>query len=196
MIGDFILLAWSGFGGSALGDMFAQWEASGVFSYMLPFLLIFAVIFGILTKTGIFRDTRAINGIIAFVVALMALQFNFVSVFFSEIFPRMGIGLIVILIVMILLGIFAPNKTWVTITFFIIGVIVLIVILVNTAESVGWEGVGFLGNLDWAKALPLIIILVAVGIIIASSIPSKNPQDMSSPFMRALMGDSQPPKKI
>lgn len=187
MVRGFISLAWSGFGGgNALGNMFAQWEASGVFSYMLPFLLIFAVVFGILSKTNIFKE-RAINAIIAFVVALMALQFNFVSVFFAEIFPRMGVGLIIILTAMILLGIFAPNKTWVTITFFMIGAIVLIFVLVNSGEAVGWAGVEFIKDM-LPDLLPWIIIIVAIAIVIISSIPGNTKQDLSSPFMKSLFG--------
>lgn len=186
MIRGFVSLAWSGFGGGAMGNMFAQWEASGVFSYMLPFLLIFAVIFGILTKTRIFKESKAINGIIAFVVALMALQFNFVSVFFAEIFPRMGVGLIVILAAMILLGMFAPNKTWVTIAFFMIGAVVLIVVLVNSGEAVGWSGVEFFKGI-LPDLLPWIIIIVAIAIVIISSVPQTK-QDTSSLFMKSLFG--------
>ncbi len=186
MMGGFISLAWSGFGGNALGNMFAQWEASGVFSYMLPFLLIFAVVFGILTRIQIFKEAKAINAIIAFVVSLMALQFNFVSVFFAEIFPRMGVGLIIILAAMILLGMFAPNRTWVTITFFIIGAIVLIVILVNSGEAVGWTGVEFLKDI-LPDLLPWIVIITAVAIVIISSVPQTK-QDLTSPFMKSLFG--------
>ena len=190
MIGDFISLAFAGFEGGAIGNMFAQWEASGVFSYMLPFLLIFAVVFGILTQTKIFKESRAINGIIAFVVALMALQFNFVSVFFSEVFPRMGVGLIVILIVMILLGMFAPNRTWVTVTFFIIAAIVLISVLVGSAGALGWTSGGFLGNINWAGILPYIIIIIIIAIIIGSSVPPNPKQDLSSNFMNTLFGQN------
>ena len=195
MIGNLISLASVGFGGGAIGDMFTQWEASGVFSYMLPFLLIFAVIFGILTQTKIFKESRAINGIIAFVVALMALQFNFVSVFFSEVFPRMGVGLIVILIAMILLGMFAPNRTWVTITFFVIGAVVLISVLAGSAGALGWTSEGFLGNINWAEVLPYIVIIIIIAIIIASSVPPNPNQDISSPLMRALRGEGEHPPK-
>ena len=42
-------LAWYGsYGGGVVGDMFSRWEQAGFFSYILPFLLIFALIFGIL----------------------------------------------------------------------------------------------------------------------------------------------------
>ena len=60
-------------------------------------MLIFALVFGILIKTQIFKDNKAVNGIIALAVAFMALQFDFVPTFFAQIFPRLGIGLAIIL---------------------------------------------------------------------------------------------------
>jgi hypothetical protein len=179
-----VMLAWSGYSGGAMGDMFAKWEQAGVFSYMLPFLLIFAVVFGILTQTKIFQENKSINGIIALVVSLMALQFSIVSQFFSEIFPRLGIGLVVILIVMILLGMFAPDRTWVTYTFFTIAAIVLVVILSNVFGVFGW---GF-GNINilWDELLPFIVLIVLLLIIVLGSIKPKSQQDISSNFMKNL----------
>lgn len=179
------------FGGGAIGNMFAQWEASGVFAYALPFLLIFALVFGILMRVQIFKNNRAINAIIALVVALMALQFNFVSVFFAEIFPRLGIGLVILLVVMILLGLFAPNRTWVTYTFFGIAAVILVVVLINTASVIGWRSGGFLGNIYWPELIPWIVIIVLVAVVIAASIPPRDKQDLTSPFMKALLGDNK-----
>jgi len=44
------LASYGYFGGGALGDLFAQWEAAGIFQYALPFLLIFALVFGLLSS--------------------------------------------------------------------------------------------------------------------------------------------------
>jgi hypothetical protein len=177
------------FYGGAMGDVLARWEQAGVFSYMLPFLLIFAVVFGILGQTRIFQENRTINGIIALVVALLALQFDIVPLFFSEIFPRVGIGLAIILVAMILLGMFAPNRTWVTYTFFAIGAVIFVYILGSVSGLFGFGGnLGFLvyEYLHW------IVLIVLVGVVIASSIPPRHPQDVSSNFMRALFGGDQP----
>ena len=82
-----------GYYGGSIGNVLAYWEQAGFFSYVLPFLLIFALVYGILTRTQIFKDNRAVNGILALTVGLLALQFDFVPVFFSEIFPRLGVAL-------------------------------------------------------------------------------------------------------
>jgi hypothetical protein len=97
---NIFLASYSYFEGGAIGNMLYQWEQAGFFSYVLPFLLIFALIFGILSRLRIFtrkeegKPNNAINAILAFVVALMSLQFDFVPQFFSEVFPRLGVGLV------------------------------------------------------------------------------------------------------
>jgi len=59
------------------------WNNMGVFSYVIPFLLIFAVVFAILKKTGILGDDNdGILAIIAVAIGLLSLQFDFVSKFF------------------------------------------------------------------------------------------------------------------
>ena len=65
-----VMLAWYGAGGGLVGDMLSQWEQAGFFSYLLPFLLLFALIFGILNQIHLFRENKSINGIIALVVSL------------------------------------------------------------------------------------------------------------------------------
>ena len=83
-------------------DVLNIWNDLGVFSYIIPFLLIFAVIFAILDKTHILgADNRAIQAIVAVSIGLLSLQFDFVSEFFAIIFPRFGMG-IAIFIVLVL----------------------------------------------------------------------------------------------
>ena len=95
MLEVFNLLASYGFfRGGDIGNVLAQWQAAGVFSYALPFLLLFALTFGLLVRTGLFttksadgkESGKSINAIIALSVSLMALQFDFVSVFFLKYF--------------------------------------------------------------------------------------------------------------
>ena len=184
-----IFLLSGGYYGGGFGDLLAQWQAAGIFSYVLPFLLIFALIYGLLMKTKIFgvqKSGRAISAIIALAVGLMALQFDLVPRFFSEIFPRLGVGLAVLIVALILLGMFSPNRTWVTYTYFAIGAIILIVVLFNTAQMLGWRGSlsGIYYLPSWVMSFVLIVVVVAI--IVAASRPPKGKQDTSSVLMRAL----------
>jgi hypothetical protein len=91
-------------------DILNQWANIGVFSYVFPFLLIFAIVFGLLQNLKIFgadeKKTKGINAVIAIALAFMALLNDYVSTFFATIFPRFGIALAIFLVVIILLGFF------------------------------------------------------------------------------------------
>ena len=129
MLKELISLAW--FEGGAIGDLLSAWEQAGFFSYLLPFLLIFALVFGILNQIQLFKEKKAINAIIALVVGLMSLQFPMVPLFFSEIFPRLGVGLAIILVVLIFVGMFIdPGKAGIFYILMGIGAVIVVVVLV------------------------------------------------------------------
>ncbi len=170
-----LLASYGFFRGGDIGNVLAQWQAAGVFSYVLPFLLIFALTFGLLCRINLFtvkKDSadvpnRTINAIIALSVSLMALQFDFVSLFFSEIFPRFGVALSIILVILILGGLFMPMNikgfSWglIAVVFVIIGIVVF-----SSLESFGYNaGYWFRNNLGsllgWAVLIGLIIAVVA-----------------------------------
>lgn len=164
----------SAFPSGILGDMLSKWGAAGFFSYLLPFLLIFALVFGILTRVQIFKENKMVNGIIALSVALMALQFNFVPTFFSQIFPRLGIGLAIILGVMIIVGLFAdPKSPAVNYVLLGIGVITIGLILIQSAGAVGWQSGEWWGE-NWQMIIGAIFLFILVSIIIGGANPKKN----------------------
>jgi hypothetical protein len=92
---------------TTITDVLNQWAQLGVFSYVIPFMLIFAVVFAIIQKTKVLGgENRGVSAIIAASVGLLSLQFDFVSTFFATIFPRVGVGIGIMLALVILLGIF------------------------------------------------------------------------------------------
>ena len=162
--------------GGALGDILAKWEEAGLFSYLLPFLIIFAMIFGILTKMKIFKESKAVNAIIALAVALMALQFGFVTNFFSQIFPRLGVGLAVILGVLIVTGLFAdPDSNLVNYVLLGIGVITIAIVIIQSAGALGWAS-GQWWQDNWQLVVGAIVVFILIAIVIgANSNPKKEP---------------------
>jgi hypothetical protein len=81
----------------------------GGFDYVIPFLLLFAVVFAILQKSKILGENRVIEAIVAASVGLLAIQFGFVSEFFRVIFPRFGVILSIFLVLLIIFGFFWPH---------------------------------------------------------------------------------------
>ncbi len=143
------------------------WNSMGVFSYVIPFLLIFAIIFAILKKTGILGDNNdGILAIISVSIGLLSLQFDFVSKFFSVIFPRFGIGLSLFLVLIILVGFFVPKGkvneksfAWIG---WVIGLGVVFWSLNSWSEWAQFSFGGWFTNNYWA----IVILIVIVGTII------------------------------
>ena len=157
---------------NSVQDILIQWEAAGIFDYVLPFLLIFAVVFGVLGGTGAFGRNKGVNVIIAAVVALMSIRLNMVQEFFTEIFPRAGIGIAILIVIVVLVAAFIPKKhmTGWLITLYAIGGIIALMIVFNTFNALDW-----FGSMWWDDWGAMIIgALLIIGIIIAIVVPQKS----------------------
>jgi hypothetical protein len=135
--------------------------------------LIFAVVFAILDKTKMFssegRDNKWIISLIAVSIALLSLQFDFVSEFFAVVFPRFGVGLSLFLVILIFLGFFYTEKgdgkvSWVG---WVVGIGVFIWALASWDQWSSYSGFGgwFVENV-WA--LIILGIIVAIVAVVAS----------------------------
>lgn len=153
------------FYGGSVGDLLYYWEQLGVFSYVLPFLLIFAIVFGILTKIQVFGDKRGINAVIALVVGLLALQYDLVPIFFSEIFPRLGVALSILLSLIILVGLFFSSKDNKVINYILlaVSVIIFLAVLIKTTGALGFYS-AYWWYINWPSIL---IGIVVIGIFFA-----------------------------
>jgi len=154
-----------------IADILNQWQDIGVFDYVLPFLLIFTIVFGILEATHIVGKNKGVHVIIALVVGLLALRLGFVQTFFTEIFPRLGVGLAVILALLIMTGLFI-NKTeakyWMW-GIAAVGLVIWIIVLVGSLNTVGWFGASgsFFG--DYAGLIIGAVLLIGVIIAVVAS---------------------------
>jgi hypothetical protein len=139
-------------------NLLSDWETLGVFDYVLPFILIFALVYGILTATQVLGSgNKGVNIVVALAVGLLALRFDYVPVFFSEIFPRLGIGLAVLLVLMILTALFIPKqwlKGW-SGSMWAVGAIVAVVVIYKSFDILGWN----LSSYGWWTEYGSIIIL-------------------------------------
>ncbi len=149
------------------------WADIGVFAYILPFLMIFALVYGILSESKILGKNKAVHATIALAVGLLALQFDYVANFFATIFPYAGIGIAVLLVALILMGILTDGGDTSKWIFFGIGALIFIVVMLYTVWDFSWFG-GYVGE-DW---VPWIILVVVIGGIITGIIlGTKNKDD-------------------
>jgi hypothetical protein len=145
-----------------LQNILNQWSQAGFFSLIIPWLVIFAVTFGILERLGLFGDqSRAINAVIGLSVGFLAIQSDFVSTFFAELFPKFGLGIAIILAAIIFVGMFTENKAlWVL---FVIGITVFILVIGGTLSVLGLSS-----GLDLSENLPAILLIVFIIVVITS----------------------------
>lgn len=162
-----------------------QWQTVGVFDIVLPFVLIFAIIFGILSATHIIGDNKGVHVVIAAAVALLSLRSGFVQGFFAEIFPRLGVGLAVVLAFMILVGLFISKdeaRYWMW-GLGTLGVLVGAIAMYNSFDTLG-----YFDSYAWQENMGWIILGVAViGIIVAivaSSTESKDRKPIELGLLR------------
>ena len=159
-----IMLQW--WGGFNFADLLNQLEAAGFFSYIFPLLLIFAVVYAVLSQIKIFKDNRGAAVIVAIAAAFLALQLNLVSAFFQEIFPKIGIGIAILIAALILAGAFISDENSFKWIFFGLGALVFLFILGSSVASsrfTGWDW--------WTQYGQLIIfLLVFAGVIVAVTV--------------------------
>ncbi|MBU0466434.1 MAG: hypothetical protein KJ718_03360 [Nanoarchaeota archaeon] len=153
----------------SIADILFQWENIGFFDLILPFLLVFAIVFGILSYMNIFGSNRAVHVIIALILGLLSIRAQFFSAFLAEIAPRLGVGLTILLAILILIGLFTPEEHSKTISWVLMGIaaVILIVILSQLYNVFGYftGGLGFTSSelIGW---ITMIVLLVAILIIV------------------------------
>lgn len=160
-----------------IGTVIAQWQTAGIYDFLLPFLLIFAIVLGILRSTSIIGGNRGLHIIIALVIGLMAVSYNYssgllLSDFLRELFPRLGIGLAVLVALLILVGLFISQesmKKWAQYVLMGVGVLIFIIILAKSFERFGFYNTGFGNYAGWIIGA---VLIIGVIIAVATSGPS------------------------
>lgn len=163
-----------------IGTVLLQWQSAGVFDYLLPFLLIFALVFAILQKSGILGDQKGIHAIIAVVIGFLALQLDFVPVFFREIFPRLGVAVAVILALLILVALFVnfgdATTKWPNYVMMGVGVIAFLIIVSQTFQSYPWFSSWYSSDLIGWIILGVLFAALIIVVAVSSSGSDKKPK--------------------
>jgi len=150
-------------------DILNIWQAAGIFAYLIPFLIVFAVVYGILLKTKLLGDNRGVMATIALGVGLMSLVNDYVPMFFSSLFPYAGMAIAVLLVALILMGLLTTESSgdFAWRIWFIIGIIGFIAVLLASMNDMKWW-LGGIGD-SWPAVLAGIILLTLMYFIIWGS---------------------------
>ncbi|HLC53210.1 MAG TPA: hypothetical protein VJK03_01585 [Candidatus Nanoarchaeia archaeon] len=140
---------------------------------ILPFLLVFTLVFAILQKTEILgKGKRQIDAIVAAVIGLIVVSFGYATGVIVSLIPFMAVGAVVILVFLLLYGmVFEPGKFQVhkgiKVT---VGILVAIGVIVATMIATGaWNYVFDVLNAGTDSSV-IITNLVFIAIFIAAVI--------------------------
>jgi len=140
----------------------------GIFDFLLPFLLFFAVIYGALDKTKVFGENkRDINSVIALVIALIATTTAMVTRALAGFLPWVGfIAIVIVSFLMIIALVVGDVSKLAEIKWFKYGAIIAIAIgiFIVMIFALGFDK--SMGSMNISETdIALIIILIGAGII-------------------------------
>lgn len=169
-----------------------MWDSYGIFTHLFPFLLIFAIVFGILTSIGIFGKNKGINVIIALVIGILSVQNAYLVQFYQEIFPRLGVGITVVIVLLILLGMFVAEderRYWMW-GIGAIALVIAIVVISQTFGELGWM-TGFFGGeaVAWIAGAVLLIGVIIAVVASSSEGKSSGKSEFGKALYKSIFGD-------
>lgn len=166
-----------------LEAVIANLNSIGFYSVVLPFLLVYVIVFAILEKSEIFSkkdnadesQTKNVNAIIAFVFGLFVVASVNTVILIQNIITSIIVFIILILVILILLGFVFGEKykellenkfiKWSLFT------IIIVVVLAIFLQIVGFWN--YLLNLSFLNSSNIMTVLVIIGIVLVIYLVSK-----------------------
>ena len=175
-------------------------DSWGLTDVMLPFLLIFTLIFAILVKSRILGEgKRNFNLVIALVIALLVVvphvtnsyppNADIVEIINASV-PGVSVVLVAILMLLILIGLFGGGTNWGSQFSGWVAVISFIIILAIFGAAAGWwTGWNWLTNFFGEDAVALVVILLVFGLIIAFVTGGEGAEKAGGGALNRFMGN-------
>src|SRR3989344_4285795 len=111
------------------GDVFSSLQELGVINYVLPFLLIFAIMFAILEKTHILgKDKTNINVVVSSVVGLLLVVQQGIVEIINLFLPRVSLIIVVALMGLLVIAMLA-GKEYEGLSGSVFGIAVILVVI-------------------------------------------------------------------
>lgn len=150
------------------GELVQWMQDAGVYEFILPFLLVFAIFFAILQKTQVLgRNADKINGVVAGVAGLLVIVQTDIVHTINTFLPRVSLAMIVILMGLMLLVLFA-GKEYAGLGDLANGLAIIVVIgmlILALSPNWGWDTARWITNADRQRLFTLGILLLIIGAV-------------------------------
>lgn len=176
----------------------AQLESMGFYDVLLPFLLIFILIFAILERIKLFGEqSRKFNAVIALVIGILLVRQGDLVEFINLYLPNVSAVIIVFLGFLIILGLFGFGSSGmrggIMIAFMIVSLIGGIWALTQATEQGDIElSLPIIGEIDMSESDAGALVVIGVFLLIVGIAMYKPKQRGYTGFLDAMnkMGDS------
>jgi len=153
-------------------DVFRSLENLGLYNVIIPLILVFVVVWGVLERVSIFGGkSRVINPIVSIVFAFLFVRSQLFVEVVNQFLPKVGVYLIILMGFMILLGIVGGGANWTAVPFYIIVVLSILAVFGSVYTSLpGYMGYGvnFLEGLSLADKWALILLAILLIVVIVA----------------------------
>lgn len=164
-------------GGVYFQDIGYMLENLGFRDLILPFILLFTIIFAVLTRVEIFKERKS-NAIVALAISLIAIIPHITGAYppgsdvieiMNNALPGVALWIVIAVSFLILVGIFNPKlldvisikgSGWIT------GIALVVVIYIFGMSAMWWEPKGILYFLQDSQIQALLIIVAVFAIVI------------------------------
>lgn len=167
-------------------SVFAELQAMGIYEYILPFLLIFTIVFAILQRLEIFgKDKKNINLVISIVLGLFVVAQPEIIYIINSFLPKVSLFILVILMFLVVAGMFGASTTGWSGGAFAIALVVCVIAIIWALS-----GGSYLGLPYWLRPDPRdkawIILIATVVIVIAYLGGGKKEEPFLERFMKGF----------
>ena len=140
---------------------------------LIPFLLVFVLVFAVLQKTKVLGDKKSqVDALVSLALALILIVTPIAREFIINITPWLAVGLVVILTFLVLYGFVGSDKNegiviekWMKTTFAgLAGLFVLVLVLIYSGV---WDKIfhGSLGTTSWLPNIIFLIVIIVAMVI-------------------------------
>lgn len=161
-----------------LENFFRSLQNWGIMDVLLPFLLVFTVIYAILQKTHILGEKKNFNVVLAMVFGLVFViphvthtygtSYDPVDIINSAL-PQVSLVILAVLALLILVGIWGAESDWIsgnTVTGGVVLLSALAVLIIFGSSAGWWQGWGWLQNILGSDTLAIVVMILVFGLII------------------------------
>ncbi len=177
-------------------DFLVQLERFGLLDAVLPFILIFAIVFTVINRTKVLGEQKNVHMLVALVISLLVIIPHVLGTYppggdvvniINGALPNVSLLIVIVIAALILIGIFRPNSTGIPGGGFFAILSVAAIIFIFGLSAGWWESSGpfnFLSSPD----LQILIVIILVFAVVVFMITSETPLDKAGGFFRRIFG--------